>query len=656
MHRSPGTDPPPAAPSGPRTRPVIPSSVALLALLAVGRVPAAEPTGLLDLSLEDLVDVPVASAGLSPSPLRGVPALADVLTCEQLRAHGVATLGEAIALLPGVRLQQRQTFTSAYASVLGASVNDNDNHLLLLVDGVPWRVSSSGGANRLLYEGFPVALVERIEFVRGQAAIVHGSNAVSGAINIVTREPGREPARLVVGMQGGDPVGFAEAGWGDAGRGLTVHAGRHAAWRDWVQRDFAIGLRNGGFRRTSGTMAQSADSLGMLGRWGSMRAQVFAMSARSTTPSSLQFGRTYVPPTRDRSTALRLQDVRPVGSWRLHAALASDRTTLAYDTLRAAGDRQSLRLAVESPSGGGWHGFAGVQAAWAGGRVEGVVPTWRSREWGAFAQVYASLAPDLQLGFGLQHQRVADGAGGTTPQASLVWSPDGPWRLKLMRGESFRDADARERFSSAPFQRGNAMLRPEQGRIDALELGWTGDALDGIVRVFDQRIEDLIVLAPDALGRLAFTNRGHVRIGGTEVQLRWAAGEWRWDSAWRHLSSARDTQAPRDVLKLQGTWSSGTGWRAGLSLEAARAAPTGSRLQAPRPVLNPAAAGYLLVHGHVAAPIARWWTALPDGSTLSLRVGNLGDRELWQPTAVPPINTVPFVPPREWRLLLEMPL
>jgi len=90
MHRSPGTDPPPAAPSGPRTRPVIPSSVALLALLAVGRVPAAEPTGLLDLSLEDLVDVPVASAGLSPSPLRGVPALADVLTREQLRAHGVA--------------------------------------------------------------------------------------------------------------------------------------------------------------------------------------------------------------------------------------------------------------------------------------------------------------------------------------------------------------------------------------------------------------------------------------------------------------------------------------------------------------------------------------------------------------------------------------
>ena len=320
--------------------------------------------------------------------------------------------------------------------MLGAAVNDNDNHLLLLVDGVPWRVSSSGGANRLLYDGFPVALVERIEFVRGQAAIIHGSNAVSGAINIVTRQPGRDPARLVVGVQGGDPMGFAEAGWGDAGRGLTVHAGRHAGWRDWTQRGLAIGLRNGGFRRTGGTMAQSADSIGMLGRWGSVRMQAFAMSARSTTPSSLQFGPSYVPPTRDRSTALRLEDVRPVGTWRLHAALASDRTRLAYDTLRAVGDRQSLRIAMESSSGGGWHGFAGVQAAWAGGRVEGVVPTWRSREWGAFAQAYARLAPGLQLGLGLQHQRVADGTGGTTPQASLVWSSDGPWRLKLMRGGS----------------------------------------------------------------------------------------------------------------------------------------------------------------------------------------------------------------------------
>ena len=105
MHRSPGTDPSSAAPCGPGARPAIPSVVTLLAFLAVGRVSAAELTDLLDLRLEDLLDVPVASAGLSPSPLRDAPALADVLTREQLRAHGVATLGEAIVLLPGIRLK-----------------------------------------------------------------------------------------------------------------------------------------------------------------------------------------------------------------------------------------------------------------------------------------------------------------------------------------------------------------------------------------------------------------------------------------------------------------------------------------------------------------------------------------------------------------------
>jgi iron complex outermembrane receptor protein len=627
--------------------------LAALSAVAVGAQPAADP--LLDLDLEALLDVPVASVGLSAQAMRDVPALADVLTAQQLRSHGVATLAEAVALLPGVRLQQRQTFLNGYAAVFGAAVNDNDNHLLLLVDGVPWRVSTTGGANRLLYDAFPIALVERIELVRGQAAIVHGSNAVSGVINIVTRDPAAAGRHLVLGARDGAALGQAQATWGGGDRALTAFLGREWGLRDWTQDRLAIGLRNGGNQRASGDLSQRGDAFALLGRWDSLRVQGFALRAESVTPSSLQFGPQYVPPARDDSTGLRLQDRRSLGAWQLHGAVAVDRSRLDYDTLRADGRRESLRVALESPGDGALRGYAGVQAAWAGGRVDGIVPDWSSREWGAFAQLYARLGAQVEVGAGLQHQRVSDGGHGTTPQASLVWTPDGPWRLKLMRGESFRDADARERFSDAAFQLGRTDLAPEQGRIDAVEVGWDGGRLGAVARVFDQRIEDLIVLAPDASGRLRFTNRGDARVVGRELQLHWVSRGWRLGGSWRHLGRHEDTQAPRNLAKLQGLWSSANDWTAGVAIEAADAAPLSSRLQPPRAALNPPARGYLLVDAHLEVPLARWWPQGPAGSAVSLRWRNALDREVWQPTAAPPINTVPYVADRSLRIALRVP-
>lgn len=639
-------------------RPVF-ATVVIAALLVGAAPPPASartvPDPLLDLELEALLDTPVASAGLSEQSVREVAALADVVTAEQLRAHGVSTLAEAIALLPGVRLQQRQTFTNAYAAVSGAAVNDNDNHLLLLVDGVPWRVSTSGGANRLLYDAFPMVLVERLELVRGQAAIVHGSNAVSGIVNIVTRDPAAAGSRGVVGARDGAAVGHVQASWGTGARALTAFAGREWGSRDWDQSNLAIGLRNGGNLRVSGEMAQRADAFALLGRWDGLHLQAFALRSESVTPSSLQFGPSYVPPAADDSTALRLQDRRAVGAWTLHASLAVDRSRLEYDTLRARGHREAMRWALESPGGERLRGYVGLQAAWAGGLVEGIVPDWSSREWGAFAQLHGRVGDALDWGLGLQHQRVRDGESGLTPQASLVGAPEGPWRLKLMRGDSFRDADARERFSAAVFQAGHPGLRPEQGRMDALEVGWEGARSGLVARRFDQRIDDLIVLAPAPGGRLQFTNRGEARMAGTEVQWRWAMGGWRFDASWSRLSRQRDTQAPRDLAKVQGTWFGEHGWVAGLAIEAAGDAPLDSRAQAARPVLNPPARGYALVDAHVELPLARWWPALPRGSAASLRVRNAFDREVWQPTAVPPLNTLPYQPGRSWRLALQVP-
>ncbi len=628
-----------------------PTALIGLCWAAAGQAQPQPQADLLDLSLEDLLAVKVSSVSLGQQDGASAAALVDVLTAERLKAQGVRNLSEALSLLPAIRILQRQTFTNAYAAVYGNAVNDNDNHLLILMNGVPWRASTVGGSNRLLYDSFPLALVDRIEFVRGQAGTLHGSNAVSGVVNIVTKAPQAAGAQLEAEVGAGPTTGAAQWHIGDGDRGATLFAGRQSAWGDWPLEQVAIALRNGSFARVNGTMEQTGDAWGVMAHWGETRLQWMGLRSNSTNASSAQFGSSYVPPVRDNSVAARLTHVAHWGEWNLHAALAADRSRIAFDVTEGYSRRESLRLALESPQEATWRGFVGVQGAKARGSVQGLFPEWRSREWSVFAQTYVDVMPGLELGLGATSQRVKDGGSGTTPQASLVWAPEGPWRAKLLSGRSFRNADARERFSNAAFQRGDPTLKPERGRIDALELGWADAGFDASARLFRQNLSDLIVLVPAADRRLTFTNRERARFSGMEWQARWApSSQWRLDSSWVRLFGLDDTQQPKDLLRMQAAFVAEAGWQLGAAIEAAGASPRSSRVQAVRPVLNPPAAGYVRANVHLRLPLGQWWSALPESFESTLHVSNLGDTDTWQATSVNPLNTLPYAPPREVRL------
>lgn len=66
-------------------------------------------------------------------------------------------------------------------------VPQQNNKILLLVDGIQINELNSGG----FYAGgqFNLANVERIEVVYGPASALYGTNAVSGIINVLTRDP-----------------------------------------------------------------------------------------------------------------------------------------------------------------------------------------------------------------------------------------------------------------------------------------------------------------------------------------------------------------------------------------------------------------------------------------------------------------------------------
>lgn len=139
---------------------------------------------LLALNMDDLLSLKVVSALKGPETINKTPATVRVITAEQIRDNGYSTLEDALADLPGFQFRNILGFNS-YAFIRG--VPSQNNKILLLVDGIQTNELNSGG----FYGGgqFNLTNVDRIEVVYGPASALYGTNAVSGIISIITRDP-----------------------------------------------------------------------------------------------------------------------------------------------------------------------------------------------------------------------------------------------------------------------------------------------------------------------------------------------------------------------------------------------------------------------------------------------------------------------------------
>ena len=97
---------------------------------------------------------------------------------------------EALQDEPGLVMQR--TNTGGGAPILRGLLGQ---HLLLLVDGIRLNTSiTRHGPNQLLNTVDPFT-VERVEVLRGPGSVLHGSDAIGGVINIITRKPLFDPRR-----------------------------------------------------------------------------------------------------------------------------------------------------------------------------------------------------------------------------------------------------------------------------------------------------------------------------------------------------------------------------------------------------------------------------------------------------------------------------
>jgi iron complex outermembrane receptor protein len=196
-----------------------------LLLLVLARFASAQSEDLTSLSLEDFMNIEVTSVNKVREKLSRSAAAVFVITQEDIRRSGAGSLPEVLRMAPGVHAAH-VTGTTWAVGIRGFN-NVYSNKLLVMIDG---RTIYSPVFSGVIWNQNLIMLeeIERIEVIRGPGGTMWGANAVTGVINIITKNASATTGGFAALSSGNREWSRARVRYGGA-------AGRNGYWRTWGQ-------------------------------------------------------------------------------------------------------------------------------------------------------------------------------------------------------------------------------------------------------------------------------------------------------------------------------------------------------------------------------------------------------------------------------------
>jgi iron complex outermembrane receptor protein len=167
---------------------------------------------LYEMSLEDLMNVPINSASKKNETLFDAPLSSYTITRADIDKAGSTSIMEALRLAPGVIVREQTNgiydiHIRGFDNVLRHNAEYQKSNLatLVMIDNRPVFNNNLGGTS---WEALPVDIndVDRIEVVRGPSSPLFGPNAVTGVINIITKRANKDAETYAnANVQAGTP-------------------------------------------------------------------------------------------------------------------------------------------------------------------------------------------------------------------------------------------------------------------------------------------------------------------------------------------------------------------------------------------------------------------------------------------------------------------
>lgn len=490
-------------------------------------------------------DVIVVTASQAPIDLAQVGASVAVITGEEIAAGHFTQLADVLRQVPGLHVEQpgaRGSRTSLYLRGTDPSLT------LVLIDGIRMNDPTNNRGGSFDLSTLDVDDVERIEVVRGPLSGVHGSDAIGGVVNILTKR-GRGGDALELDVSGGRFGYYRTAASLRGQRGIADLAVA-GSWVDEGHPEFPSEYRGGHFHGKLGLALPDGSEFVAVARYLEARMRAFPDDSGGPLYAVLPDLETRVP--RELSTGLRWsrllgdrtdvvarasyyqrdEDLSspgiapgPRNPFGIPASQGS--TRLDRSELDARVTHRSDDIGLEGTLGGGLY--------WEKGRNDIVLalpfpvaqpPFELDRLVGG---PYAELRWDAGWGVtALASVRIDlpdDADDEITPRVSGSWAL--PWLPVTLHGSWGEGFKLPSFYSLGDPIVGNPDLLPERSRGWDLGVGvvlWE-ERLRGEVTYFDQEIENLIDFDPavGAFGRIV--NRDEALSRGVEASLTWQVFE-----------------------------------------------------------------------------------------------------------------------------------
>jgi iron complex outermembrane receptor protein len=476
-----------------------------------------------DVNSDDIFEEQVVTASARSSSETRAPASLTIISQDEIRMSGAATIPEILRRVPGIDVAEMDP-SDTNISIRGFN-RRVANKVLVLVDGRSVYQDFLGGT---FWPVVDVAVpdIERIEVIRGPGSALYGANAFAGVVNIITRT-GEDVSGVRAFMQAGTHNTF-QGGITVGGKSgklsyrSTVAFDRADKWT----RDFADGRvdltaqfpqpdRSREIQRADVAATYDMGKTQLLagGGFDNVVMQVVPLGALRTFGNTGQTGFVRLEvnqgPTRVKAfwNALRLTtgpEYWPDGILSLKSTVRSDVIDLSAQTgldFKAAGTHH-LNF-------GGGYRFKGVQWGYLARRPDGA--PYQEHHFNAFVQEQWDITPKLSLILSYRVDRHPLLATESVTPGGLVQSPSGALLyefrpdqvIRFTAGSAFRAPSFLESyidlFAPIPTQpalgvrfQGSRTLRPEQ--IVEAELGYRGriGSFQPDLVVYAERVQNLI--------------------------------------------------------------------------------------------------------------------------------------------------------------------
>jgi iron complex outermembrane receptor protein len=556
-----------------KIKPFLVISCILLLCLATfhGRAGAGEPeihkgqrTASIDEQSELLLlygEKALVTATKHSTPLRKAPAIATIITADEIRNMGARNLLDVLKMVPGFGISIN-VYGINMIEVRGLR-NIVTNKILFMIDGHSMQNNIYGSALYELTDSLPVENIKQVEVVRGPGSALYGNSAFVATINVITRDPDE-----INGLEVKTGGGSFDTYKGNLVGAITNAKLAASGSFDYYETDgpkllvesdaisdtpwsMAPGYTDMSIRQTDTFLKILYGDLSFRGHYLNSSKAAYIGFNHALTDDNLnnqEYFWNELTYHLNLSKLLSLDiklfydyyhkdhriNLLPDGfggsftQGMIGNPIVSDRTfggEIQVDWAPFKGHQMIAGVAYEEMKQYGVKHLANFDPSTGAdiGPIQEVTPNWNKdatrQIWAIYLQDEWQALERLNLTVGVRYDNYSDFGETINPRAGLVWNLIDNTDFKLLYGQAFRAPTFQELYDLNPVSIGNPALQPE--RIQTFEAGITyrfSRALSMDLNYFYSAIDDLIMRESEVVPAF-FANIGKWITQGVEFGL-----------------------------------------------------------------------------------------------------------------------------------------